>query len=83
MSISSKVTHPTPSPYEIVGRRIQRLVADPMVQKIQVVTVTRRDDEPVEAWERVLAELEATDGVVVDRDEDGTARIGWKQYIDR
>jgi len=82
MSISSKATHPTPSPYEIVGRRIQRLVADPKVQKIQVVTVTRRDDEPVEAWERVLAELEATDGVVVDRAEDGSASIGWKRFID-
>ncbi len=82
MSISSTATHPAPSPYEIVGRRIQRLVADPKVQKIQLVTVTRRDDESVEAWERVLAELDATDGVIVERAEDGSASIGWKQFID-
>jgi hypothetical protein len=82
MAISSTATPPNPSPYELVGRRIQRTVADPKVQKIQRVTVTRRDDEPIDAWERVIRELEDTDGVTIDRSEDGSVCIGWKQYID-
>lgn len=68
--------------YEQVGRRIQKLVADPKVQKRQVVTVSRLDDESSEAWNRVLTELEETDGVDVERHEDGSALIAWKQFID-
>ena len=82
MAIGSTATHPTLSSYELVGRRIQRLVSNPNAQKIQAVTVLRRDDEPEESWERVLSELGATDGVVVDRAEDGSVRIGWQMYID-
>ena len=82
MAISSAATPLSPTPYELVGRRIQRVVADPGVQKIQAVTVSRRDDETPDAWARVLDDLEATDGVEVDRFTDGSVRIGWKRYID-
>lgn len=75
-------TKNTPSTYEQVGHRIQQIVAAPAVQKIQVVTVSRLDDEPPALWERVLAEMEATDGVVLDRLSDGSVRIGWRKYID-
>lgn len=70
------------SDYELIGRRLQRLIAAPEVQKVQWVLVTRRDDEPVESWERVLGEIEETEGIQVERLEDATVRIGWKRYID-
>lgn len=72
----------TPNSYEHVGRRIQTMVSDPKVQKHQAVTVTRRDDESPEAWERVLQELEGTDGITVERLDLNCVRIGWKRYID-
>lgn len=75
-------TKSNPSTYEQLGQRIQRIVTAPSVQKIQAVTVSRRDDEPLALWERVLAEMEGTDGVVIERFADGSARIGWRQYID-
>ena len=75
-------TKSIPSTYEQVGHRIQRIVAAPGVQKLQVVTVSRLDDEPLPLWERVMAEMEATDGVVLERFADGSIRIGWRQYID-
>ncbi|RMM38368.1 hypothetical protein ALQ80_02576 [Pseudomonas coronafaciens pv. oryzae] len=68
--------------YEMIGRRIQRLVSAPDVQKIQWVIVTRRDDEPQESWERVLQEIEETAGIQVDRQADGSVRIGWQRYLD-
>lgn len=71
-----------PNSYEQVGRRIQRMVSDPGVQKIQAVTVLRRDDESPEAWERVLQELDETDGITVERTSSESVRIGWKKYID-
>lgn len=70
------------SDYEAIGRRIQRLVAAPKVQKVQWIIVNRRDDEPVEGWDRVLQEIEETDGIQLERFADGTVRIGWQRYID-
>lgn len=72
----------TTSDYEAIGRRIQRLVAAPEVQKVQWIVVNRHDDEAVEGWDRVLQEIEETDGVQLERFEDGAVRIGWQRYID-
>lgn len=71
-----------PNSYEQVGRRIQRIVSDPKVQKHQAVSITRREDESPEAWERVLQELDETDGITVERIDQQSVRIGWKRYID-
>lgn len=71
-----------PNSYEQVGRRIQRMVSDPGVQKIQAVKVARRDDESPEAWERVLQELDETDGITVERVDPDNVRIGWQKYND-
>lgn len=71
-----------PSSYEKLGRRIQQIVSDPKVQKYQAVNVSRREEESPEAWDRVLRELDETDGITVERLEPGCVRIGWKRYID-
>ncbi|RMR60664.1 ATP-dependent hsl protease ATP-binding subunit hslU [Pseudomonas syringae pv. actinidiae] len=70
------------SSYGQIGKRIQRLVSAPNVQKIQWVIVARRDDEPVDSWNVVLREIEETEGIEVDRQPDGSVRIGWQRYID-
>lgn len=72
----------TPNAYEQVGRRIQRMVSEPGVQKVQAIKITRREDELPEAWERVLQELDDTDGITVDRLEGDSVRIGWQKYVD-
>ncbi|WP_371920254.1 DUF1654 domain-containing protein [Pseudomonas sp. GZJR-8] len=36
--------------YELVGHRLQRIIASPNVQEIQAVEVFRLDDESPEAW---------------------------------
>lgn len=82
MAISNTATPKTASSYELVGRRIQRTVADPKVQKTQSVIVARLDGEPLDAWERVIHELEETDGVTIDRNDDGSICISWKRFID-
>ncbi|KAA8696685.1 DUF1654 domain-containing protein [Pseudomonas syringae pv. tagetis] len=70
------------SSYEQIGKRIQRLVAAPNVQKIQWVIVARRDDEPLDSWNVVLQEIEETEGIEVNRQPDGSVKIGWQRYID-
>lgn len=68
--------------YEQVGRRIQRMVSDPNVQKVQTIKIARRDYESPDAWERVIQEFEETGGITVERLEDGSVRIGWQSYVD-
>ncbi|MBP1139157.1 MULTISPECIES: DUF1654 domain-containing protein [Pseudomonas] len=68
--------------YEQIGKRIQRLVSAPNVQKTQWVIVARRDDEPEDSWNVVLEEIEETEGIEIDRQPDGSVRIGWQRYID-
>jgi len=68
--------------YEIVGRRIQRLITTPSVQKVQVLTVARNDDESPEAWQQVIQEIEETSGVRIERLEGGAVRIGWRGYCE-
>lgn len=68
--------------YEQVGRRIQRMVSNPHVQKVRAIQIARRDDELPEAWERVIQELEDTDGIAVERLEGDSVKIGWQKYVE-
>lgn len=82
MNLSTEKTTTASNSYEHVGRRIQKMVSDPKIQKLQAVSITRREDEAPEAWERVLQELDETDGITVERLDQDRVRIGWKSYID-
>lgn len=68
--------------YELAGRRLQALIAAPGVQKIQAVTVSRLEHENLEDWQRLIDEISETAGVMVESLEDGTIRIGWRQYCE-
>jgi len=68
--------------YELVGRRIQRLIAAPAAQEVQAIVVTRRKDESPEAWQQVLRDIEEMNGASIERLYDGTVRIGWRKYRD-
>jgi hypothetical protein len=68
--------------YELVGRRIQRLITAPSVQKVQVVTVARNDNESPEAWQQVILEIGETIGVCIEYLEGGAVRIGWRGYCE-
>lgn len=77
--------YPTPKPrnsYELVGRRLQGLIASPRVQRIQLVEVSRRDDESPEAWHQVIQDIGDTAGIRIEHLDDGAVRIGWREYCD-
>lgn len=73
---------PVETSYELVRRRIQRLISAPHAQKIQSVVGTRSEEESADAWLQVLQEIEETNGVRVDRLESGAVRIGWQEYCE-
>ncbi len=79
---SPSPTLPDPNSYERLGRRVQRAIADPKVQKVQTVTVIRQAGESPDDWRRLIEEISQTAGIRVDQGEDGSARIGWREYCD-
>lgn len=81
----NQAPHPTSKPrnsYELVGRRLQRLIASPRVQRIQLIEVARRDDESPEAWHQVIQDIGDTAGIRIEHLDDGAVRIGWRGYCD-
>ena len=81
----NQTPHPTPIPknyYELVGRRLQRLIASPHVQRVQLVEVSRRDDESPEAWHQVIQDISDTAGIKIEHLDGGAVRIGWREYCD-
>jgi hypothetical protein len=75
-------TQTKPRTYEQIGHRVQRLIADPRVQRIQSITVSRLPNEDPADWRRVLQELTETAGVRVDEVENGAVKIGWRDYCE-
>ncbi len=81
----NQVPYPTSKPrnsYELVGRRLQGLIASPRVQRIQLIEVARRDDESPEAWHQVIQDIGDTAGIRIEHLDDGAVRIGWRGYCD-
>src|SRR5450830_723918 len=81
----NQAPYPTSKPrnsYELVGRRLQRIIASPRVQRIQLVEVSRRDDESPEAWRQVIQDIGDTAGIRIEHLDDGAVRIGWREYCD-
>lgn len=72
----------TETSYELIRRRIQHLISAPHAQKVQSIIVTRLETESIDAWLKILHEIEETDGIRTDRLENGTVRIGWREYCE-
>ncbi|MNC69236.1 hypothetical protein D3C75_1199060 [compost metagenome] len=72
----------TETSFELIRRRIQRLISAPHAQKTQSIVITQSDEESADAWLQILHEIEETDGVRMERLESGAVRIGWRQYCE-
>lgn len=68
--------------YERLGHRIQQAIASPHVQKRQFIEVKPGPDESNEDWRQLLADLEETSGVRIERLDSGFVRIGWRDFTD-
>lgn len=70
------------SSYERLGQRVKRLICSPHAQKVQVIEVLPESTESQRDWDRLIAELESTQGIRIDRLDTGAIRIGWREFID-
>lgn len=75
-------TKKDPGGYAEIGSRLQRIIADPKVQRLQEVTVSRLPVERPEEWRRVLEDISGTHGIRVDEINEGAVKIGWREYCE-
>ncbi|WP_311969322.1 DUF1654 domain-containing protein [Pseudomonas baltica] len=75
-------TKKDPGSYAEIGSRLQKIIADPKVQRLQEVTVSRLPDERPEEWRRVLDDISGTHGIRVDETDEAAVKIGWREYCE-
>ncbi|WP_124350267.1 DUF1654 domain-containing protein [Pseudomonas chlororaphis] len=67
----------SPSSYERLGLRVQKIINSPNAQKAKTALIFRQPDEAVDEWERLLEEIAENDNVTLAyRDDDGV-QIFW------
>jgi len=75
-------SHSPSRSFERLGHRIQLAIASPHVQKRQFIEVVPNPDETLDDWQRLLADLEDTHGVRIERLASGRIRIGWRDFTE-
>ena len=70
-------TPPLPSPYEIFGTRIQKIISSPKAQKDKMALLERLEGDNPEFWERLLEEISENDNVTIAHRDDGGVNVFW------
>ena len=68
---------PLPSPYEIFGTRIQKIISSPKAQKDKMAVLERLEGDNPEFWERLLEEISENDNVTIAHRDDGGVNVFW------
>ena len=68
---------PLPSPYEIFGTRIQKIISAPKAQKAKMALLERLEGDNPEFWERLLEEISENDNVTIAHRDDGGVNVFW------
>ncbi|KMM79183.1 DUF1654 domain-containing protein [Pseudomonas deceptionensis] len=66
-----------PSPYEIFGTRIQKIISSPKAQKDKMAVLERLEGDNPEFWERLLEEISENDNVTIAYRDDGGVNVFW------
>ncbi len=66
-----------PTPYELLGMRIQRVINNPSSQVAKSALLERSANESPEDWDQMLAEIAENDNVSFAHRDDGNVQIFW------
>ncbi|WP_217476592.1 DUF1654 domain-containing protein [Stutzerimonas stutzeri] len=65
------------SSYGRLVRRINHLITTPRAQYERQANLARHPDDRLDDWERLLDEIQQTDGVAMTKRPDGTVHVCW------
>lgn len=71
-----------PRSYEQIGHRVKEIISDPKVQRVQFVTVSRLPNEGQAEWRLLMNEIASTQGIRVQRLDEDSFKIGWREYCE-
>ena len=66
-----------PSPYEVFGMRIQKIISSPNAQKDRMAVLDRQEGDNPEFWERLLEEISENDNVTIAHRDCGGVNVFW------
>ncbi|HCF2667243.1 TPA: DUF1654 domain-containing protein [Pseudomonas aeruginosa] len=66
------------SPVEKVRLRVSAMISSPRAQAERRALIWKAQGDPEEAWQQVLGELAATDGLEMSLAEDGVVTLTWE-----
>lgn len=76
--MAKKATAPTlPTPYELLARRIQKLILAPRAQLERRAVIAREPDELEDDWNLLLEQLSEEESVTLAPQEDGSVYLTW------
>jgi hypothetical protein len=67
----------TPSAYERMGIRIQKIINSPTAQKSRAALIFRLEHESEDDWAQLLEEIAENDNVTLAYRDDGGVQIFW------
>ncbi|MHB2080681.1 DUF1654 domain-containing protein [Pseudomonas asiatica] len=73
----SSTASATPSSYEQLGMRIQKIINSPTAQRSRAALIFRLEQEAPEDWETLLEEIAENDNVTLAHRDDGSVQIFW------
>lgn len=82
MLCQPEFTQSKPRTYEQIGHRVKEIISDPKVQRVQFVTVSRLPNEGQAEWRRLMNEIASTQGIRVQRLDENSFKIGWREYCE-
>lgn len=78
MSKQAKQKAPAaPTPYEMMGVRIQKIINSPSAQLAKSAVLEKAPHEAEGDWERFLDEVAENDNVTLSHRDDGSVQLSW------
>lgn len=65
-----------------LGLRVSAMIQGPIAQLNRRVKIFQLDTDPDHAWQAILELLQETDGLSLERHEDGTVTVSWDAATD-
>lgn len=66
-----------PTPFELLGMRVQKAMASPAAQRSQSLVIFKEDHESADDWSQLVEAIGDTEGVKTTLQEDGGVHIQW------
>lgn len=73
----AKPASASPSPYELLGQRIQKIINSPIAQRSRAALIFRLEHESPDDWATLLEEIAENDNVTLAHRDDGGVQIFW------